>query len=143
MEETRNYSISENFEIELVENIIKLLLKYSSTLLISSRKYTKDRFGWIPRHFRLENYLQQQKPSRNKRRKKARSTFDVILPHWNVYKSQQITYQNATEEFNSLNLAMAHCRNVRALGRVSYIDQIENLNIKTEMLMNEKLPDQV
>ena len=28
-------------------------------------------------------------------------------------------------------------------GRVSYIDQIENLNIKTEMLMNEKLPNQV
>ena len=38
---------------------------------------------------------------------------------------------------------IAHCRNVRALGRVSYIDYIENLNIKTEMLMNEKLPDQV
>ena len=38
---------------------------------------------------------------------------------------------------------IAHCRNVRALGRVSYIDKIENLNIKTEMLMNEKLPDQV
>ena len=33
------------------------------------------------------------------------------------------------------NLEIAHCRNVRALGRVSYIDQIENLNIKTEMLM--------
>ena len=32
---------------------------------------------------------------------------------------------------------------MRALGRVSYIDWIENLNIKTEMLMNEKLPDQV
>ena len=38
---------------------------------------------------------------------------------------------------------IAHCRNVRALGRVSYIDYIENLNMKTEMLMNEKLPDQV
>ena len=38
---------------------------------------------------------------------------------------------------------IAHCRNVRALGRVSYIDLIENLNIKTEMLMKEKLPDQV
>ena len=38
---------------------------------------------------------------------------------------------------------IAHCRNVRALGRVSYIDWIENLKIKTEMLMNEKLPDQV
>ena len=38
---------------------------------------------------------------------------------------------------------IAHCRNMRALGRVSYIDQIENLNIETEMLMNEKLPDQV
>ena len=38
---------------------------------------------------------------------------------------------------------IAHCRNVRALGRVSYIDWIENLNIKTEILMNEKLPDQV
>ena len=29
MEETRNYSIFENLEIELFENIIKLLLKYS------------------------------------------------------------------------------------------------------------------
>ena len=38
---------------------------------------------------------------------------------------------------------IAHCRNVRALGRVSCIDLIENLNIKTEMLTNEKLPDQV
>ena len=28
-------------------------------------------------------------------------------------------------------------------GRVSYIDWIENLNVKTEILMNEKLPDQV
>ena len=36
-----------------------------------------------------------------------------------------------------------HCRNVSALGRVSYIDLIENLNISTEMLMNEKLPNQV
>ena len=35
------------------------------------------------------------------------------------------------------------CRNVRALGRVSYIDWIENLNISTEMLINEKLPNQV
>ena len=35
---------------------------------------------------------------------------------------------------------IAHCRNVRALGRVSYIDKTENLNIETEMLMNEKLP---
>ena len=32
---------------------------------------------------------------------------------------------------------------MRELGRVSYIDWIENLNIKTEMLMNEKLPDEV
>ena len=28
-------------------------------------------------------------------------------------------------------------------GRVSYIDQIENLNIKTEIFKNEKVPDQV
>ena len=42
-----------------------------------------------------------------------------------------------------IEITIAHCRNVRALGRVSYIDWIENLNIKTEMLMNEKLPDQV
>ena len=38
---------------------------------------------------------------------------------------------------------IAHCRNVRVLGRVSYIVQIENLNISTEMLLNEKLPSQV
>ena len=36
--------------------------------------------------------------------------------------------------FTSQTLCIAHCRNVRALGRVSYIDEIENLNIKTEML---------
>ena len=35
MEETRNYSISENLEIELFENIIKLLLKYSPSLQIT------------------------------------------------------------------------------------------------------------
>ena len=38
---------------------------------------------------------------------------------------------------------IAHCRNVRALRRVSYIDKIENLNIPTEILMNEKLHDEV
>ena len=38
---------------------------------------------------------------------------------------------------------IAHCRNVRALGRVSYIDYIENLNISTELLMNEKLSYEV
>ena len=32
---------------------------------------------------------------------------------------------------------------MRGLGRVSYIDKIENLNISTEMLLNEKLPSQV
>ena len=36
---------------------------------------------------------------------------------------------------------IAHCRNMRVLGRVSSINQIENLNISTEMLMNEKLPN--
>ena len=30
-----------------------------------------------------------------KRWKKARWTFEVILPHRNLHKSQQITYQNA------------------------------------------------
>ena len=35
IEETKNYSISENLEIELFENIIKLLLKYSSSLQIN------------------------------------------------------------------------------------------------------------
>ena len=35
MEETRNYSISENLEIELFENIIKPLLKYSPSLQIT------------------------------------------------------------------------------------------------------------
>ena len=39
--------------------------------------------------------------------------------------------------------SIANCRNVRAPGRVSYIDYIENLNISTKMLMNEKLPSQV
>ena len=33
--------------------------------------------------------------------------------------------------------------NVRGLGRVSYIDKIENLNISTEILVNEKLHIQV
>ena len=36
---------------------------------------------------------------------------------------------------------IAHYRNVTALGRVSYIDWIENLNISAEMFMNEKLPN--
>ena len=36
-----------------------------------------------------------------------------------------------------------HCRNVRGLGRVSYIDYIENLNISTGMLLNGKLPSEV
>ena len=40
-------------------------------------------------------------------------------------------------------ICIAHCRNVRALGRFSCIDYIENLNISTEMLMNEKLLNQV
>ena len=40
-------------------------------------------------------------------------------------------------------LSIAHCRNMRGLGQVSYIDQIENLNISTEMLLNEKLLSQV
>ena len=43
----------------------------------------------------------------------------------------------------SLIIAIANCRNVRGLGRVSYIDWIENLNISTEMLLSEKLPNQV
>ena len=30
---------------------------------------------------------------------------------------------------------------MRALGRVSYIDQIENLNNSTDMLLSEKLPN--
>ena len=47
------------------------------------------------------------------------------------------------EKFSGPKRSIGHFRNVRALGRVSYIDQIENLKIKTEMLMNEKLPDQV
>ena len=38
---------------------------------------------------------------------------------------------------------IANCRNVRGLGRVSYIVYIENLNISTEMLLSEKLPRQV
>ena len=42
-----------------------------------------------------------------------------------------------------LFLTIAHCRNVRGMGRVSYIDYIENLNILTEMLPNEKLPSQL
>ena len=50
--------------------------------------------------------------------------------------------------FQSLSLSLAclaaeliaNCRNVRGLGLVSYIDYIENLNISTEMLVNEKLP---
>ena len=40
-------------------------------------------------------------------------------------------------------VGLAHCRNVRALGRVSYIDWIKNLNISAELSRNEKLPTQV
>ena len=32
---------------------------------------------------------------------------------------------------------------MKGLGRVSYIDWIENLNISTEMLLSEKRPNQV
>ena len=42
-----------------------------------------------------------------------------------------------------LDWIIANCRNVRGLGRVYYIDWIENLKISTEMLLNEKLPSQV
>ena len=38
---------------------------------------------------------------------------------------------------------IAHCRNVRGLGRVSCIDWMENLNILTEILLNDKLSSQV
>ena len=50
------------------------------------------------------------------------------------------TVRQAWAEYDK---AIAHCRNVRALGRVSYIDFIKNSNISTEMVMNEKLPNQV
>ena len=45
------------------------------------------------------------------------------------YTKYQLTYS-----------LIANCRKVRGLGRGSYIDLIENLNISTEMLLNEKLP---
>ena len=38
-----------------------------------------------------------------------------------------------------LGMIIAHCRNARALGRVSYIDLIINLNFSTKMAMNEKV----
>jgi len=38
---------------------------------------------------------------------------------------------------------IAQCRNVRGLRRVSLIDEIENVNISTEMLLSEKLPAKV
>ena len=64
--------MSENLEIELFENIIKLLLKYSPSLQITYLligKCTKNRSaGWISHHFRPENYLQLQKPPRYRRR---------------------------------------------------------------------------
>ena len=44
-------------------------------------------------------------------------------------------------EILKASVNIAHCRNVRALGRVSYIDYIENLNISAEMFLNEKLPN--
>ena len=42
-----------------------------------------------------------------------------------------------------ISSTIANCRNVRALGRVSYLGYTENLNISTEMSLNEKLPSQV
>ena len=40
-------------------------------------------------------------------------------------------------------VSIVHCRNARGLGRVSYIDWMENLNILTEILLNDKLSSQV
>ena len=54
-----------------------------------------------------------------------------------------VTWYKVTKASDQVQCTIAHCRNMRALGRVCYIDEIENLNISTEILMNEKLPDQV
>ena len=42
-----------------------------------------------------------------------------------------------------LGTRIVHCRNMRGLGRVSYINQIENLNIPTEMCTEWKAARQV
>ena len=51
--------------------------------------------------------------------------------------------RHASREENGKRREIAHCRNARRLGRVTHADLIENLNISTEMLLNEKLPSQV
>ena len=53
-----------------------------------------------------------------------------------ITKSPQCKYATSLS-------SIAHCRNLRGLGRVSNIDYVENLTISTEMLLNEKLPSQV
>ena len=60
-----------------------------------------------------------------------------------VSNGQLRAAQDGKGECCTVEYIIANCRNVRALGRVPYIDYITSLNISTEMLMNEKLPSQV
>ena len=68
---------------------------------------------------------------------------NILHMNYFIYTSHHFTPHGRYELNKLASLPIAHCRDVRALGRVFYIDQIENINIKTEMLMNEKLPNQV
>ena len=75
-----------------------------------------------------------------KRKKNKRNYWNHV--RYSHFISANLLMKKDTRE-STRKLHIAHCRNVRALGRVSYINYIENLNILTEMLMNEKLANQV
>ena len=58
-------------------------------------------------------------------------------------KSRESDHFNIQFVMESQTLRYSPLQKREGTGRVSYIDWIENLNVKTEILMNEKLPDQV
>ena len=75
-------------------------------------------------------------PSWNSRRQPTSFPgFSHLTAPWSM-----ICRRHRYQEKITWNTPIAHCRNVRELGRVSYIDYIENLNISTEMILNDKLP---
>ena len=61
------------------------------------------------------------------------------LPKSHIYKQKEDIVNNS----NNKDRVHSPLQKRKGTGQVSHTDQIENLNIKTEMLTKEKLPDQV
>ena len=58
-----------------------------------------------------------------------------------IYKlAEQLQLPDEITTYNGLLFIHSPLQKRESTGRVSYIDQIENLNISTDRLMNEKLP---